>query len=38
MKLNRISKGDIAAAAAFLDGLDGAWINGQLLRANGGVD
>jgi 3-oxoacyl-[acyl-carrier protein] reductase len=28
---------DIAAAVAFLVGADGAWINGQVLRANGGV-
>jgi len=28
---------DIAAAVAFLAGPDGAWINGQTLRANGGV-
>jgi 3-oxoacyl-[acyl-carrier protein] reductase len=28
---------DIAAAVAFLVGPDGAWINGQVLRANGGV-
>ncbi|MGR9240507.1 SDR family oxidoreductase [Rhizobium leguminosarum] len=28
---------DIAAAAAFLAGPDGGWINGQTLRANGGV-
>src|ERR1700722_988760 len=28
---------DIAAAVAFLAGPDGAWINGQILRANGGV-
>src|SRR6266850_2205586 len=27
---------DIAAAVAFLTGPDGAWINGQVLRANGG--
>ncbi|KYO56357.1 SDR family oxidoreductase [Tistrella mobilis] len=29
--------GDIAAAVAFLAGPDGAWIDGQTLRANGGV-
>ncbi len=29
--------GDIAAAVAFLAGPDGAWINGQVLRANGGM-
>ncbi|NID04955.1 SDR family oxidoreductase [Luteibacter jiangsuensis] len=28
---------DIAAAVSFLVGADGAWINGQVLRANGGV-
>jgi 3-oxoacyl-[acyl-carrier protein] reductase len=28
---------DIAAAIAFLAGPDGAWINGQVLRANGGM-
>jgi 3-oxoacyl-[acyl-carrier protein] reductase len=28
---------DIAAAVAFLVGPDGGWINGQVLRANGGV-
>jgi 3-oxoacyl-[acyl-carrier protein] reductase len=28
---------DIAAAVAFLAGRDGAWINGQFLRANGGI-
>ncbi|KAF1017411.1 MAG: 3-oxoacyl-[acyl-carrier-protein] reductase FabG [Stenotrophomonas maltophilia] len=28
---------DIAGAAAFLAGPDGGWINGQVLRANGGV-
>lgn len=28
---------DIAAAVAFLTGPDGAWINGQTLRANGGL-
>jgi len=28
---------DIAAAVAFLAGPDGSWINGQLLRANGGM-
>ena len=28
---------DIAAAVAFLAGPDGAWINGQVLRANGGM-
>jgi 3-oxoacyl-[acyl-carrier protein] reductase len=28
---------DIAAAVAFLASTDGAWINGQTLRANGGL-
>jgi 3-oxoacyl-[acyl-carrier protein] reductase len=28
---------DIAAVVSFLAGPDGAWINGQVLRANGGV-
>ena len=28
---------DIAAAVSFLAGADGAWINGQTLRANGGM-
>lgn len=28
---------DIAAAVAFLVGPDGAWVNGQTLRANGGI-
>ena len=28
---------DIAAAVAFLAGPNGAWINGQILRANGGI-
>lgn len=28
---------DIASAVAFLAGPDGGWINGQTLRANGGV-
>jgi 3-oxoacyl-[acyl-carrier protein] reductase len=28
---------DIAAAVAFLSGPDGAWINGQTVRANGGI-
>ena len=28
---------DIANAVAFLAGSDGAWINGQTLRTNGGV-
>ena len=28
---------DIAAAVSFLAGADGGWINGQTLRANGGV-
>ena len=29
--------GDIARAVSFLVGADGAWINGQVLRANGGL-
>jgi 3-oxoacyl-[acyl-carrier protein] reductase len=28
---------DIAAAVSFLVGPDGGWINGQVLRANGGI-
>jgi len=28
---------DIASAVAFLTGADGGWINGQVLRANGGM-
>jgi 3-oxoacyl-[acyl-carrier protein] reductase len=28
---------DIAATVSFLAGADGAWINGQTLRANGGI-
>jgi len=28
---------DIASAVAFLAGPDGAWVNGQVLRANGGL-
>jgi NAD(P)-dependent dehydrogenase (short-subunit alcohol dehydrogenase family) len=28
---------DVAAVVAFLAGPDGAWINGQILRANGGI-
>ena len=28
---------DIAAVVSFLAGPDGAWINGQTLRANGGI-
>lgn len=28
---------DIAAVVAFLAGPDGAWVNGQVLRANGGI-
>ncbi|EZP49971.1 SDR family oxidoreductase [Sphingomonas sp. RIT328] len=28
---------DIASVVAFLAGPDGAWINGQILRANGGI-
>jgi 3-oxoacyl-[acyl-carrier protein] reductase len=29
--------GDIAAAVSFLAGPDGAWINGQVIRTNGGI-
>ncbi|HBQ34539.1 MAG TPA: 3-ketoacyl-ACP reductase, partial [Ochrobactrum anthropi] len=28
---------DIAGVVAFLAGPDGAWVNGQILRANGGI-
>ncbi|MBR0907821.1 SDR family oxidoreductase [Bradyrhizobium liaoningense] len=28
---------DVAATVAFLVGPDGGWINGQVLRANGGI-
>jgi 3-oxoacyl-[acyl-carrier protein] reductase len=36
--LERLGKPeDIAAAVAFLAGADGAWINGQTVRANGGI-
>jgi 3-oxoacyl-[acyl-carrier protein] reductase len=36
--LERLGKPeDIAAAVAFLAGPDGAWINGQTVRANGGM-
>jgi len=28
---------DIAAVAAFLAGPDGSWVNGQIIRANGGI-
>jgi 3-oxoacyl-[acyl-carrier protein] reductase len=28
---------DIASSVAFLAGEDGSWINGQTLRANGGM-
>lgn len=36
--LERLGKPeDIANAVAFLAGSDGAWINGQVLRANGGI-
>jgi 3-oxoacyl-[acyl-carrier protein] reductase len=28
---------DIATAVSFLAGPDGSWINGQVLRANGGI-
>jgi 3-oxoacyl-[acyl-carrier protein] reductase len=30
--------GDIADAVAFLAGRDAGWINGQTLRANGGIN
>ena len=29
--------GDIANVVAFLAGRDGGWVNGQILRANGGI-
>jgi 3-oxoacyl-[acyl-carrier protein] reductase len=29
--------GDIASAVSFLAGPEGGWINGQVLRANGGM-
>ena len=36
--LERLGKPeDIAGTVAFLAGPDGAWINGQVLRANGGI-
>jgi 3-oxoacyl-[acyl-carrier protein] reductase len=28
---------DIAAVVSFLAGPDGGWVNGQVIRANGGV-
>jgi 3-oxoacyl-[acyl-carrier protein] reductase len=28
---------DIAAAVSFLAGPDGSWVNGQVLRVNGGI-
>jgi 3-oxoacyl-[acyl-carrier protein] reductase len=28
---------DVAAAVSFLAGPDGGWINGQILRVNGGI-
>ncbi|HEX2616966.1 MAG TPA: SDR family oxidoreductase, partial [Flavobacteriales bacterium] len=28
---------DIAGVVSFLAGADGAWVNGQVLRANGGI-
>lgn len=28
---------DVAAVVAFLAGPDGAWVNGQIIRANGGI-
>ena len=33
----RYTPGDIANVVAFLAGPDGGWINGQVLRANGGM-
>jgi 3-oxoacyl-[acyl-carrier protein] reductase len=40
-KLSRLERlgqpDDIADAFAFLTGPDGGWINGQTLRANGGI-
>ncbi|AOI58263.1 SDR family oxidoreductase [Burkholderia diffusa] len=40
-KLNPLERlgqpGDIASVVAFLAGPDGAWVNGQILRANGGM-
>jgi len=36
--LERLGRpGDIAGVVAFLAGPDGAWIDGQILRANGGI-
>jgi 3-oxoacyl-[acyl-carrier protein] reductase len=36
--LERLGKpDDIASVVAFLAGPDGAWVNGQVLRANGGI-
>ncbi|WOD08725.1 SDR family oxidoreductase [Marinomonas sp. GJ51-6] len=36
--LERLGKpSDIAGSIAFLVGSDGGWINGQTLRANGGL-
>lgn len=36
--LERLAQpGDIAGAVAFLAGDDGGWVNGQILRANGGI-
>jgi 3-oxoacyl-[acyl-carrier protein] reductase len=29
--------GDIASVVSFLAGADGGWVNGQVLRANGGL-
>jgi len=36
--LQRLGRPDeIAAVVSFLAGPDGAWVNGQVLRANGGA-
>ena len=36
-KMNPLEPEDIAAVVSFLAGPDGAWVNGQVLRANGGM-
>ena len=33
----RVGNVDIAAVVSFLAGPEGGWINGQVLRANGGL-